>query len=262
VKPVPDPQTAARRRIRPRSGPAPTLSALLGSTLFALLQLVVTPPYALVSILSFPLPPLVRYRIITSWSRLMVAAARLLCGIRYRVIGREHLPPNPCIVLAKHQSAWETLAFQVLLPPQAIVLKRELLWIPFFGWGLAMLSPIAIDRGSGARALRRMAAQGRDRLAAGFWIVVFPEGTRMPPGMRGRYQVGGAWLATKTGARVVPIAHNAGHCWPKGAFLKRAGLVTVSIGPPIATQDRDPQAVIRDVENWIEGEMQRLPHHA
>ncbi len=121
--------------------------------------------------------------------------------MRYRVIGRENFPSRPCIVLSKHQSAWETLAYQVILPPQVWVLKRELLRVPFFGWGLAMMSPIAIDRGSASRALKQTLEQGRDRLSAGWWIVVFPEGTRIAPGRRGRYHLGGAWLAGKTAHR-------------------------------------------------------------
>ena len=130
----------------------------------------------------------------------MLAGAEAICGIRYRVLGAEHLPPPPFIVLAKHQSAWETLAFQVIFPPQVWVVKRELLWIPFFGWGLAMLAPIAIDRASGPRALRQLLEQGRERLARRYCIVIFPEGTRVAPGARGKYQVGGAWLAVKTGS--------------------------------------------------------------
>ena len=168
---------------------------LLRSAAYVLVQLVVTPLYAAVSMLTFPFSPLTRYRIISSWSRLMVWLAWHLCDIRYQVVGAENIPGEPCVILSKHESAWETLAFQLVFPPQVWVVKRELLWIPFFGWGLAMLSPIAIDRKDGARALRQTVEQGRDRLAQGFSIVVFPEGTRSAPGVRGSYQAGGAWLA-------------------------------------------------------------------
>src|SRR6185437_3183810 len=133
--------------------------------------------------------------------------AEVILGIRWRVEGRENLPAQPSVILSKHQSAWETLAFQLIFPPQVHVLKRELLWIPFFGWGLAAMSPIAIDRSRGTAALRAMARLGRERLAQGFWIVVFPEGTRVAPGERRRYQPGGAWLAAATGAPVIPVAH-------------------------------------------------------
>jgi 1-acyl-sn-glycerol-3-phosphate acyltransferase len=231
---------------------------VLRSCLFSLIQLAITPPFAAAALLSFPLPVLARYRIVTAWSRLMIGVAATVCGIRYRVLGAERIPREPCIILAKHQSAWETLAFQAIFPPQVWVVKRELLWIPFFGWGLAMLSPIAIDRGSGARALRQTLQQGRDRLERGFCIVIFPEGTRVAPGSRGTYHPGGAWLATRTGAAVLPVAHNAGRFWRRNAFLKRPGLITVSIGEPIAPHGLDAQTLIRRVEDWIESEMQRI----
>ena len=172
-----------------------TTGVLLRSLAYTFIQLAVTPLYSAVALLTFPFAPLTRYRIISGWARLMVWCAIHICGIRYRVLGAENIPAEPCIVLAKHESAWETLAFQVVLPPQVWVLKRELLWIPFFGWGLAMLSPIAIDRRDGRRALRQTLEQGRERLLQGFSIVIFPEGTRSTPGARGIYQAGGAWLA-------------------------------------------------------------------
>lgn len=239
-----------------------TSGVVLRSTLFALFQLVITPPYALVALLTFPFTPLTRYRVISGWARLMVAAARTICGIRYRVIGAEHIPREPCIILSQHQSAWETVAFQVIFPPQVWVIKRELLWIPFFGWGLSMLSPIAIDRGAGPRALRQMLEQGRDRLARGFCIVVFPEGTRVAPGERREYQIGGAWLAARTGSPIVPVAHNSGERWPRNAFLKHPGTITVSIGAPIETRDAEPDALLRKAKEWIEGESQHIGKHS
>jgi 1-acyl-sn-glycerol-3-phosphate acyltransferase len=232
--------------------------AVLRSSLFALVEIVTVPPFALLALAISPLPPLTRYRIITLWSRLVVRTAQRLCGIRYRVLGAERIPRTPCIILAKHQSAWETLAFQVIFPPQVWVIKRELLWLPLFGWGLAMLSPIAIDRGSGPRALRQMLEQGRERLARGFCIVIFPEGTRVAPGERRDYHPGGAWLALQTATPVLPVAHNAGTLWPRNGFLKRPGTVTVSVGEPIAPQDLTPQELTRRVEDWIEAEMRRI----
>ena len=234
------------------------MSVVIRSLLFALFQALITPLFALVALLSFPLAPLARYRIITLWSRLIVAGAKWICGIRYQVLGAEHIPSPPFIVLAKHQSAWETLAFQVIFPPQTWVVKRELLWIPFFGWGLAMLSPIAIDRAAGGRALRQLLDPGRERLARGLCIVMFPEGTRMPPGTRGHYQAGGAWLATQTATPVLPVAHNAGSLWRRKAFLKRPGVITVSVGAPIAAQGLTHQELNHRVEEWIETEMQRI----
>ena len=231
---------------------------LLRSTLFALVEVALTIPFALIALATFPLALPTRYRVITLWTRLIVAAAGSICGIRYRVHGAETLPAAPYIVLSKHQSAWETLAFQLIFPQQVWVVKRELLWIPFFGWGLAMLAPIAIDRASGPRALRQMLDQGRDRLARGCCIVIFPEGTRVEPGGRAEYQPGGAWLAAKTAARVVPVAHNSGEFWRRNAFLKYPGTITVSIGAPIDASGLEPEALNRRVEDWIEGEMQRL----
>ncbi|HEX7952565.1 MAG TPA: lysophospholipid acyltransferase family protein, partial [Burkholderiales bacterium] len=191
-------------------------------------------------------------------SHLVIGMAWVICGVRYRVIGRENLPRVSCIVLSKHQSAWETLAYQVLLPPQVWVLKRELLRVPFFGWGLAMMSPIAIDRSSASRALKQTLEQGRRRLADGWWIVIFPEGTRVAPGQRVRYQPGGAWLASKSGAPVVPIAHNAGTVWGRNAFIKYPGTITVSIGPTIDPSGMTPDAINRKAEDWIENEVARL----
>lgn len=234
-------------------------SAALRSTAFAAALVLITPPFALLAILVWPLPPVTRYRIVTVWSRLVVLLARLVCGIRYVV----HWPQRPegaapCIVLSRHESAWETIAFQCILPPHVLVVKRELQWIPFFGWGLASLSPIAIRRAAGSRALRQVLEQGRARLARGFWIVVFPEGTRMAPDARRPYQAGGAWLASRTGTDVLPVAHNAGDLWPRNAFVKYPGTITVSIGPPIPARGRSAEDVNRDAQAWIEAEMARI----
>jgi 1-acyl-sn-glycerol-3-phosphate acyltransferase len=230
----------------------------LRSGLFALAQILVTPPYALMALATFPLPRMWRYYIISGWSRLNVWLARAILGIDWRVEGREHLPARPAVILAKHQSAWETMAFQVIFPPQVHVLKRELLWIPFFGWGLALMSPIAIDRSRGLAALRAIARRGRERLAQGFWVVIFPEGTRVRPGERRAYQLGGAWLATAAGAPVVPVAHNAGLFWPRNAFRKRPGIITVRIGPCIDAANRDAKAVNQLAETWIEEQQKAL----
>jgi 1-acyl-sn-glycerol-3-phosphate acyltransferase len=231
---------------------------LVRSSLFVLALLVVTPPYALLALATFPLPRMLRYRVISGWSRLVILLAKLVLGIRWRVEGREHLPRRPAVILAKHQSAWETMAFQIIFPPQVHVLKRELLWIPFFGWGLALMSPIAIDRRRGLPALRALARKGMQRLAQGFWVVVFPEGTRVAPGERRAYQPGGAWLAAAAGAPVVPVAHNAGLLWPRYAFLKRPGMVTVRIGPAIDPAGRDPATINRLAESWIEEQQKAL----
>jgi 1-acyl-sn-glycerol-3-phosphate acyltransferase len=231
---------------------------LLRSVLFAAALVLITPVYALVALATFPLPRLERYRIISGWSRLIIQLSRVLLRIDWRVEGRENLPGRPAVILSKHQSAWETMAFQLIFPPQVHVLKRELLWIPFFGWGLALMSPIAIDRSRGVAALRAIARRGRERLAQGFWVIVFPEGTRVAPGERREYQLGGAWLAAAAAAPVVPVAHNAGLFWPRNAFLKRPGTVTVRIGPAIDTSARDPKTINAMAEQWIEEQQKAL----
>ncbi|MFZ5558285.1 MAG: lysophospholipid acyltransferase family protein [Pseudomonadota bacterium] len=230
----------------------------LRSALFLLVQLVTTPVFGIIALLTFPLPRFTRHWIISRWSFLTLFFVRSILGIRYRVLGRENIPERPSVILAKHQSAWETLAFQEIFPPQVWVLKKSLLSIPFLGWGLAMMSPIAIDRSRVREAMKHTVELGRHRLEAGFWVVIFPEGTRVRPGERGRYRTGGAALAVGTGAPVVPVAHNAGRFWPKNSLVKHPGTVTVSIGPAIDTQGRDPGDVMREVEDWIEGEMARI----
>jgi len=232
--------------------------SFLRSLVFAIVLMLLTIPYSFFALATFPLGRLARYRLISGWSRAVVWLARVVCGIGYRVEGLEHFPARPAIILSKHQSAWETMAFQQIFPPQVYLLKRSLLWIPFFGWGLAMMSPIAIDRSRGAHALRRLAELGAERLAQGFSIVLFPEGTRTAPGERIRYHTGGAWLAVKTGAPVVPVAHNAGMFWGRNAFVKRPGEVRVVIGEPIPSEGTTPEALNRKVEEWIEERMRTL----
>ncbi len=188
----------------------------------------------------------------------MLFLLRHVCGIRYQLTGAENIPKTPSIILSKHQSAWETLAFQEIFPPQVWVLKKELLWIPFFGWGLAMTSPIAIDRSARKKALEQIVEQGKDRLSQGFWIVIFPEGTRIPPGQRGKYRIGGAWLATHTDTLVVPVAHNAGELWGRNSFIKYPGTITVSIGKPIDPAGMEAGELNAQVEAWIENEMLRI----
>ncbi|TXT23259.1 MAG: 1-acyl-sn-glycerol-3-phosphate acyltransferase [Gallionellaceae bacterium] len=229
------------------------------SLVFLLLQFVITPIYALIALFTFPFHPLTRYRIISGWAHIMLWLLRVLCDIRMEVRGAENIPKQPCIVMCKHQSAWETIALQQVFPPQVWVLKRELLWLPFFGWGLAMTSPIAIKRSDGKGAVRQLLAQGKARLEQGFCVVIFPEGTRIPYGQRGKYKVGGALLGLHTGAPLVPVAHNAGRLWGRQAFLKQPGLVTMSIGAPIATAGLKAEELNRRVEDWIENEVARLP---
>ncbi len=232
--------------------------AALRSTFYLLLQIIITPPYALVVLASYPLAPLNRYRVISGWAHIMLFLTRVICGVHYRILGTENIPKKPSIVLSKHQSAWETLAFQQIFPPQVWVLKKELLHIPFFGWGLAMTNPIAINRSLGRTALKQIVQQGKDRLKKGLWIVIFPEGTRIDPGKKGKYGIGGAWLAINTGVPVVPVAHNAGVLWGKNSFIKFPGTITVSIGEPIDPAGMDASELNTKVEEWIELEVARI----
>ncbi len=232
---------------------------LVRSVFFAILQTTLTIFFSVLALLSFPLSAHARYRLITGYNHAVIFMARGVLGIRYVVRGAENLPTQPAIILAKHQSAWETVAFLCLFPPVSPVIKQELLKVPFFGWAFRMLSPIAIDRSGGREALKQIVSQGREKLAQGFWVLVFPEGTRIAPGEKGRYGIGGGWLAAETGAPIVPIAHNAGEVWPKNAFIKRPGTITVSIGPVIDTTGKSAAELTRAVEAWIEDEMTRLP---
>lgn len=230
----------------------------LRSTLFLLAQIIVTPPYSLLALCTFPFSRMTRYRIISQWSRLIIWLAGSLLKIDYRIIGAEHLPETPAIILSKHQSAWETLAYQVIFPPQVLVLRKSLLFIPFFGWGLALMSPIAITSSSPQSALRQLLKKGEARLRQGFWVVIFPEGTRVAPGETGTWQAGGALLATHSQTPVVPVAHNAGEVWGRRAFLKYPGTITVSIGKTIEAADLKPAELLARAAGWIESEMQRI----
>lgn len=230
----------------------------LRSLVFLLFQALLTLPFGGLAWLMLPLAPVTRYRVITLWAKYVVWAMRVILGIRHRVIGLENLPAGPAVVLSKHQSAWETIAFQRIFPPMSFVLKKSLLHIPFFGWGLRMFSPIAIDRGAGREALKQVETIGKERMAQGFWVLVFPEGTRTPYGQVGHYQIGGPFLAVKAGVPVVPVAHNAGKLWPRQAFMKQPGEITVVIGPPIPTAGRKAGDVLAETKAWIEGQMQSL----
>jgi len=166
-------------------------------------------------VLLYPLPFRVRYFAVTRWTVFNLWWLRITCNLRYAISGIGNIPPGPAIVMSNHQSVWETLALQIIFPPQAWILKRELLWIPVYGWGLAAMQPIAIDRSSTLRAFRQIVDQGCQRLAAGIWVVIFPEGTRVTPGEIRKYLPGGGLLAEKSGCPVVPVAHNSGEFWPR-----------------------------------------------
>ena len=229
----------------------------LRSCLFFVGQVITAPVFTLIALLALPLNPITRNRLISGWARSMLWWLKVTCNIRHEITGIENIPNSPTIILSKHQSTWETFAFQAIFPTQVYVLKRELLWIPIFGWGLAMSSPIAINRAAGREALKQLVEKGKDRLAKGFWVVIFPEGTRIAPKKRGKYHIGGAWLATHTETPVLPVAHNAGDFWPKG-FIKTPGIIHMHIGKSIQTTGLKTDALNQLVENWIETEMEIL----
>lgn len=242
-----------------RTPPSPPASgSLIRGLLFRSGLVVTVVVWALLSLPSFPLPLRWRYWWITRWCRIVAFMVRYVGGIRIEVNGLENIPAQPGVVLAKHQSAWETLNLLPLFYPQSWVLKQELLKIPLFGWGLARLDPIAINRRSGREALRQVIDQGCRKIAGGRWVVVFPEGTRVAPGERGRYQQGGALLACRAGVAVTPVAHNAGEHWPRRGLRMTPGTIRVAIGPPIHTQGKSPAQVINETESWIESAMTRI----
>ena len=193
------------------------------------------------------------------WSGFALAWLRLVCGVRARVVGRENIPDTPCIVFSRHESSFETLFLQSLFKPQATLIKRELLRIPLFGWGYALMKPIAIDRGSPRAALKKLIAQGRQRLAEGIWVVLFPEGTRMAPGELRNFQVGGAALAAATGAPVVVVAHNAGIYWPPHRLRKHPGVITIDIAAPIATEGKTSKEINREAHALMARMITELP---
>ena len=196
-----------------------------------------------------------------SYTRVMLKWVEWSLGITCEVEGWEHVPREPAIIMAKHQSAWETLFMESRFPPQCLIIKKELLWLPFVGWGLYAIRCIAIDRSSGHSARDQIVEQGAERLKQGMWVSIFPEGTRVAPGKVGRYGIGGALLATRTGTPILPIAHNAGEYWGRYAFRKHPGCVKVVIGAPIATAGRDAVSVHNELQQWIEGQMRRISPH-
>lgn len=216
-------------------------------------------PYAFACLLWAPLPLAWRYRLTVGWPRLAVWGARAILGIRWQTRGWDNLPDGPAILLSKHQSAWETLFFPGHMPRQVcFVYKKELHRVPFFGWGLALLRMIPIDRSKGRDAFEQVVRLGQKRIDEGRWPVLFPEGTRIAPGREGRYKLGGARLAVRTGTPIIPVAHNAGEYWRRRAFIKRPGLITVSFGPPIDPAGLSADELNTKVRDWIETEMRRL----
>ena len=238
------------------------ITLFLRSLLFMFLMVVATLIWAPLCFLCAPLPYNKRYFLTSRWTMFVIWAAKVVCGIRYQVKGYENLPDAPVILLSKHQSAWETIFYLYFMPrPLVYVFKKELIYIPLFGWALGLLRMIPINRNKGRDAFAQVVAHGRKRLAGGQWIIMFPEGTRTPVGEKGKYKGGGTRLAVETNTPVVPIAMNSGECWPKNSFIKKPGMITVSIGKPISPEGLNATELMQQVENWIESEMRVISPH-
>ncbi len=235
--------------------------AVLRSALFMLILLVVTPPYALFVLLCFPLSHRLRRMSVEPWVRFAIWLVKHLLGIPYRLLGAEHIPQRPCVILCKHQSAWETLVLQEIFPLVLYVWKKELKQLPFFGWALAVIPMISVDRGAGKDALKQLVDQGRERLGQGYSVIIFPEGTRAAPGHKRRYKIGGAHLAVEAGVPVLPVALNSGEFWGRNAFFKQPGTATISIGPAMEPAGLTAAELNARAEHWIETEMRRISPH-
>lgn len=234
---------------------------LLRSLLYFALLFITTLVYALILVLvGWMLPLAARNAIANHWATVNLWLQKTICGLSYRIQGEENLPTKPVIVMSKHQSAWETMALRHIVGGiQSWVLKRELMWVPVFGWAMIFMSPIAINRKSGRRAVKQVIEQGKQHLNANHHVMIFPEGTRTAPGSPGKYGMGGAILAEKSGFPIVPIAHNAGIFWKRRGIKKYPGVIDVVVGPMIETRNRTAKEIIREVEAWIESQMAQLP---
>lgn len=227
---------------------------LVRSLIYMLYLTITTVLYSLIMLLTFVLPLTQRYQIVQGYAWLQIQGLRFICNLHYCLEGVENLPTEPSIIFSKHQSTYETFVLLYALPHSAFVTKRELLWVPFFGWGMSALRYITIDRKAGGKALKQLITQAKDRLDHGLWVTIFPEGTRKSPGEEPDYKPGGALLAAKTGRLVVPIVHNSGEFWPRHSLLKWPGTVTYRIGPPIKTEGRSTKNILKDAKDYIETE--------
>jgi 1-acyl-sn-glycerol-3-phosphate acyltransferase len=234
------------------------ISLYIRSSIYWLLMVLSGAVIGFLTVFMYPFPVDTRFRFARSWAVLNLWLLRHICKLTYTVDGLENITKQGVVVLCKHQSTWDTMILQVILPPVRWVLKRELLRVPFFGWGLAMMKPIAIDRSAGRKAVAQLIEQGRPMLDDGYWVIVFPEGTRTHPGEKKRFKQGGSILAVETGHPVVPIAHNAGEFWPRHSFLKWPGTISLRIGPVIDTRDKTAEQVTELAHDWIEGQMREI----
>ncbi len=224
------------------------------SVIYMVYITITTMVYCLIMLLTFILPLTQRYWIVQGYAWLQIQGLRYICGLDYRMEGMQNLPDEPAIIFSKHQSTYETFVLLYELPHSAFVAKRELLWVPFFGWGMSALRYITIDRKAGRKVIAQMIEQAEDRFSLGLWVTIFPEGTRKSPGDAPDYKAGGALMAAKTGRPIVPVVHNSGEFWPRHSLLKWPGTVTYRIGPPIPTLDRSASNIMSDAQNYIESE--------
>ena len=233
----------------------------LRSVVFFVFQVTTLFIFAPLVLLSFPFSYSVRYAIASSWAKLVIKGLKTICKLDFKVTGAENIKGNG-IIFCKHQSAWETFALQVMFPQQCWVLKKELLWIPLFGWALALTQPIAINRSKKSQSFKQIIEQGTERLTSGRWVVIFPEGTRTAPGEKKKYMIGGALLAEKSGYPVIPVAHNAGEFWKRNAFIKYPGTIQVRIGEMVDSKTLSARELNQTMQNWIEGQMDLISNKA
>ena len=203
-------------------------------------------------------PYSIRYKVISKWAFFCIWWLKITLNITINIIGKNNITDSPCVICSNHQSTWETLGFQTILPPHTWVLKKELLWIPIFGWAISLLKPIIIDRGDKIKAIKKVITQGKDRLNKGIFVVIFPEGTRQPVSKLGEYQNGAVAIAKGSDCDILPIYHNAGKLWPKGSFIKKPGVITVTIGEPISSSNGSTSEITDNIRNWALKQSRRI----
>lgn len=221
------------------------------SLLYLIGMAILTFVFGILCLFTVITPYTFRYKFITLWSTSNLWWLRITCGLKHNIVGKENIPKGPCIVMSNHQSTWETMAIGTVFPPLTWVVKRELLFVPIFGWGLALTHPIALNRGAGRKAVDQLIEQGKQKLSNGRWVLIFPEGTRTPPGTKRKFKIGGAMLAAESGASIIPVAHNSGNFWARKQLTKKSGTVQMVIGPIIESQGKTAEHINQEVFNWI-----------
>lgn len=221
------------------------------SLLYLIGMAVLTFIFGFLCLFTVLVPYKLRYKFIVSWSASNLWWLRVTCGLKHNLVGQENIPEGPCIVMSNHQSTWETMAIGTIFPPLTWVVKRELFFVPLFGWGLALTHPIALNRSLGRKAVEQLVEQGKQKLLLGRWILIFPEGTRTPPGTKRKYKIGGAMLAAESGAPIVPVAHNSGRYWARKQFTKKSGTIQIVVGPAIESQGKTADQINQEVYDWI-----------